>query len=103
VAERPSPASDPLDAVPDDADAPPEDEEPPFDPGAPPEIDLEPVAPEAAPVRRAPRSNAARGASVPAPADGIQRYGEAVVREVLGATFLEEVEAPARPGFGERG
>ena len=37
------------------------------------------------------------------PTDGIQRYGEAVVREVLGATFLEEVEAPARPGFGERG
>ncbi|MGH3704413.1 MAG: hypothetical protein ACRDT9_07275, partial [Agromyces sp.] len=34
---------------------------------------------------------------------GIQRYGEAVVREVLGATFLEEVEAPSRPGFGERG
>jgi DNA polymerase III subunit gamma/tau len=26
-----------------------------------------------------------------------------VVREVLGATFLEEVEAPGRTGFGERG
>jgi len=37
------------------------------------------------------------------PADGIQRYGESVVREVLGATFLEEVEAPGRQGFGERG
>ncbi|NUT57874.1 MAG: hypothetical protein HOQ00_03365, partial [Agromyces sp.] len=44
-----------------------------------------------------------RGGSGSAPADGIQRYGEAVVREVLGATFLEEVEAPGRAGFGERG
>ncbi|MDR6904847.1 DNA polymerase-3 subunit gamma/tau [Agromyces sp. 3263] len=106
VAERPGSAPDSFADIPDDADAPPEDEEPPFDPGPPPEIDLEPVVPavpDAAPARRAPRSNAARGASAPPPSDGIQRYGEAVVREVLGATFLEEVEAPARPGFGERG
>jgi DNA polymerase III subunit gamma/tau len=44
-----------------------------------------------------------RGGSGTAPADGIQRYGESVVREVLGATFLEEIEAPGPPGFGERG
>ncbi|WP_448003649.1 DNA polymerase III subunit gamma and tau [Agromyces bauzanensis] len=82
VAEPPAGASDLAD-VPDDTEAPPEDLEPPFDPGPAPEIVVD-VAPAAAP-------------------GGIQRYGEAVVREVLGATFLEEVEAPARPGFGERG
>ena len=84
----------PIDDVPDDADAPPEDEEPPFDPGPAPEIVVEASAPPSA---------VSRGGSGSAPADGIQRYGEAVVREVLGATFLEEVEAPGRPGFGERG
>ena len=47
--------------------------------------------------RRAPATRAATDG-------GIQRYGEAVVREVLGATFIEETEAPpARTGFGERG
>ena len=103
VAERPAPTSvgapaptpEPeVDDVPDDADAPPEDVEPPFDPGPVPEVVVEASAPRAA---------APRGGSGTAPADGIQRYGEAVVREVLGATFLEEVEAPGRPGFGERG
>ncbi|WP_136706556.1 DNA polymerase III subunit gamma and tau [Agromyces sp. H66] len=83
IAEPSAAASDDLAAVPDDAEAPPEDIEPPFEPGPPPEIVVD---------------------ATPAPAQGgIQRYGEAVVREVLGATFLEEVEAPARPGFGERG
>lgn len=94
LAEPPAPASapaasDPLDDVPDDVGAPPEDVEPPFDPGPVPEVVVEASVP--------------RGGSGSAPADGIQRYGEAVVREVLGATFLEEVEAPGRPGFGERG
>lgn len=106
--------------APDDADAPPLDEEPPFDPdfdrapadepggGRPqtpqrpapspqPRADAPAEASAAAPQQR----RAAPGRS--APNGGIQRYGEAVVREVLGATFLEEVEAPARPGFGERG
>ena len=98
------------DALPDDAEAPPEDFEPPFDPGPEPEIVVEAAAPAAAPAAAAPRTPAraprrtTRGAEAPAATDGgIQRYGEAVVREVLGATFLEEVEAPARPGFGERG
>ena len=54
--------------------------------------------------RSSSRHPSPRGGSGSAPADGgIQRYGESVVREVLGATFLEEVEAPGRPGFGERG
>jgi DNA polymerase-3 subunit gamma/tau len=86
-------ASVAIDDVPDDADAPPDDVEPPFDPGPVPELVVEAPAPSPSP----------RGSGA-APADGgIQRYGESVVREVLGATFLEEVEAPGRPGFGERG
>ncbi|GAA4379114.1 DNA polymerase III subunit gamma and tau [Agromyces bauzanensis] len=84
VTEAPAAASDLVD-IPDDTEAPPEDLEPPFDPGPPPEIVVD-AAPATAPVD-----------------GGIQRYGEAVVREVLGATFLEEVEAPGRTGFGERG
>ncbi|MFF2493329.1 DNA polymerase III subunit gamma and tau [Agromyces sp. NPDC058064] len=124
VAERPAPeaapsavdatASEPSDLVPDDADAPPVDDEPPFDPGPEPEpFDAPP--PPADPGRGArgrpaqgsrPASSGARRAPARPVASttdgGIQRYGEAVVREVLGATFLEEVEAPAR-GFGERG
>lgn len=88
VAEAPVAASDSAE-VPDDAGAPPEDVEPPFDPGPPPEIVVE----------------TARSVVSDTPlVDGrIQRYGESVVREVLGATFLEEIEAPGRPGFGERG
>jgi DNA polymerase-3 subunit gamma/tau len=87
VAEAPAAASDPAEA-PDDADAPPEDVEPPFDPSPPPEIVIE----------------TARAVVSDTPVDGrVQRYGESVVREVLGATFLEEIEAPGRPGFGERG
>ena len=96
--------------LPDDAEAPPEDFEPPFDPGPEPEIVVEASAPAAAPAAAATRTptraarRTTRGSAAPAATDsGIQRYGEAVVREVLGATFLEEVEAPARPGFGERG
>lgn len=100
-----------LDAPPDDADAPPEDEEPPFDPGPEPEPIVEtstPVAvtaPASAPAVRADRAPQRSTRPLPntAGGDGIQRYGEAVVREVLGATFLEEIEAPPRPGFGERG
>ncbi|KRE25892.1 DNA polymerase III subunit gamma and tau [Agromyces sp. Soil535] len=93
LAEPPAAASDAVvdlhADIPDDADAPPEDIEPSFDPGPPPEIVAEASVP--------------RGGSGTPPVDGIQRYGESVVREVLGATFLEEIEAPGRPGFGERG
>ncbi|HET6671908.1 MAG TPA: DNA polymerase III subunit gamma and tau, partial [Agromyces sp.] len=80
---------DDADAPPDDADAPPEDEEPPYA-GPPPEVHASVAS----------RTPAKRGT---ASTGGFQRYGEAVVREVLGATFLEEVEAPGRSGFGERG
>lgn len=113
AAERPG--RDDAGDLPDDADAPPEDEEPPFDPGPVPDgfetpasvpAAAAPVQAAAAPARaaaprRAPRSSPTVGSA--SGNGGIQRYGEAVVREVLGATFLEEVEAPARPGFGERG
>lgn len=107
------PPRDPFDAVPSDADAPPEDVEPPFDPGPEPDYDDGPPEPAASP-RQAPAApvtapaaatTKTRAPRAPRPVpqradDGIQRYGEAVVREVLGATFLEEIEAP---GFGERG
>ncbi|WP_353809022.1 DNA polymerase III subunit gamma and tau [Agromyces sp. SYSU T00194] len=51
-----------------------------------------PSEPAAAPAPEAPaRSTPVRpAASAPATRGGAQRYGEAVVREVLGATFLEE-------------
>ncbi|MUN06065.1 DNA polymerase III subunit gamma and tau [Agromyces luteolus] len=126
VAERPAPpapASSPTvadDDVPplDDADAPPLEPEPDDAPGL--EGDAH-GGPSTAPAPRggaaarggtAPRGAAARGgARAPsrsgqgAPggaAPSIQRYGEAVVRDLLGATFLEEVEAP-QTRFGERG
>ncbi|WP_207207114.1 hypothetical protein, partial [Agromyces binzhouensis] len=58
----------------------------------------------AAPARDDARRPASRSARGPAggTAPQIQRYGEAVVRDLLGATFLEEVEAP-QARFGERG
>ena len=123
VAEREVVPAVPDDAPPiDERDAPPEDPEPPFDPGPEPEVVVEasvassaPAAttstappkaapPKAAPPKAAP-SKSRRAPLPPAATDGgIQRYGEAVVREVLGATFIEETEAPpARTGFGERG
>ena len=78
--------------LPDDADAPDEYEEPPY----------EPPLPRAEPPRAAPQPAAAAQPTVTtvrssAP-DGIQRYGEAVVRQVLGATFVREepYEPPAR-------
>ncbi|WP_353813321.1 DNA polymerase III subunit gamma and tau [Agromyces sp. SYSU T00266] len=108
VAERPAPVEPAStsaiadDDVPplDDADAPPLDPEPDYAPG--PEADARPA--QAAPSRsgaRRPASRPAQGAPAGA-APPIQRYGEAVVRDLLGATFLEEVEAP-QARFGERG
>lgn len=108
LADRPPvPSAVPADDVPplDDADAPPPDDEPAFDPGPEPVIDAAPVAeapPATAPrASRAPRRPAPQASAGGAPA--IQRYGEAVVRDLLGATFLEEVEAPPAARFGERG
>ncbi|GAA4062373.1 DNA polymerase III subunit gamma and tau [Agromyces indicus] len=95
VAERPGVDAAPIDDVPppDDADAPPADDEPPFDAAPPPAP--EPSAPAARPTRAATPPRASSGGAP------IQRYGEAVVRDLLGATFLEEVEAPPAR-FGER-
>ena len=84
---------------PGDADAPPPDHESAFDPGPEPVVDAAPAQTPG----RAPR----RAHTAPAPGagsnGGIQRYGEAVVRDLLGATFLEEVETPPPARFGERG
>ena len=128
IAEREVVPEAPDDAPPiDERDAPPEDSEPPFDPGPEPEVMVEASVPasapaaastaapaksetaksapaKAAPAKAAP-SRARRAPATRAATDGgIQRYGEAVVREVLGATFIEETEAPpSRTGFGERG
>lgn len=93
----------PVDDVPppDDADAPPPDDERDFAPGPEP-VDVSAPAPAGAaarPAGRAARGPARAGTSAPP----IQRYGEAVVRDLLGATFLEEVEAPPTARFGERG
>lgn len=105
LADRPAaPDVAPPDEVPppDDADAPPPDDEPPFDPGPEPVVDAAPVeAPARAP--RAARRPPASGSAPTGGAAPIQRYGEAVVRDLLGATFLEEVEAPPSARFGERG
>ncbi|NRG41624.1 DNA polymerase III subunit gamma and tau [Rathayibacter sp. VKM Ac-2835] len=97
------------------ASAGPSDDEPPFD-EEPPEEDMPPVEPPmpdswavvappgeptAPPAPAAPAPVRARERPEPAPrpvtrttrsatADGRQRYGEAVVREILGAQFIEE-------------
>ncbi|GAA1059370.1 DNA polymerase III subunit gamma and tau [Agromyces bracchium] len=109
VAERPAPVeTSPApafdDDVPplDDADAPPLEPEPDDAPGSEADVRRGPAAP--APSRggaRKPSSRPAQGAPAGS-APPIQRYGEAVVRDLLGATFLEEVEAP-QARFGERG
>ncbi|RDV45409.1 hypothetical protein DOE76_06100 [Leifsonia sp. ku-ls] len=114
-------------AAPAVADAPPavpEVDEPPYDDVPPPESEppYEPPVPEepegdwsAAPANDAAARPPAAGPEEPArparpasaPAAGSrtptfqqpQRYGEAVVREILGATFLEEQPAPPTPGM----
>ncbi|WP_158862505.1 DNA polymerase III subunit gamma and tau [Leifsonia sp. AG29] len=63
-----------------------------------------PARPASAPTGGAPaaaepsRSAPARGSRTPTFQEP-QRYGEAVVREILGATFLEEKPAPPTPGM----
>jgi DNA polymerase-3 subunit gamma/tau len=100
------PTAAPAEEVPplDDDDAPPPEDEPAFDPGPEPAFDSAPIA-QAGSVTvpaasRAPRRPAAQSSGG---SPGIQRYGEAVVRDLLGATFLEEVETPPATRFGERG
>lgn len=100
--------------LPGDDEAPAFDEEPPYDPS------YEPIEPRGsfsgrAPVRTMPQAPAAQAPATQAPAartqsappvvterapsvGGVQRYGEAVIRQVLGATFLREepYEPPTR-------
>ncbi|MCK8468374.1 DNA polymerase III subunit gamma and tau [Microbacterium sp. KSW4-16] len=83
--------------LPGDDEAPAYDDEPPYDPSYEP-----PVARQAPPERSAPAQRTATAPPVVierAPtAGGVQRYGEAVIRQVLGATFLREepYEPPTR-------
>lgn len=89
-----------------DDDAPAFDEEPPYDPAYEPPAPYDrPPSPRTTPTA-APQA-AARTAPAAAPpvviertpaAGGVQRYGEAVIRQVLGATFLREepYEPPTR-------
>jgi len=97
--------------LPGDDEAPSFDDEPPYDPsyepagapqGPPPRQDA-PSASSAPAAQAAPRAQRAPSASPVvterAPSvGGVQRYGEAVIRQVLGATFLREepYEPPTR-------
>ncbi|MCT1363043.1 MULTISPECIES: DNA polymerase III subunit gamma and tau [unclassified Microbacterium] len=92
--------------LPGEDDAPAFDEEPPYDPAYEPPAPYDrPPSPRTTPTA-APQA-AARTAPAAAPpvviertpaAGGVQRYGEAVIRQVLGATFLREepYEPPTR-------
>ncbi|MGS0563050.1 DNA polymerase III subunit gamma and tau [Microbacterium aurugineum] len=83
--------------LPGDDEAPAYDDEPPYDPSYEP-----PVARQAPPERSAPAQRTATAPPVvierTPTAGGVQRYGEAVIRQVLGATFLREepYEPPTR-------
>lgn len=107
----PAPAVD--EAPPYDDEPPYFDDEPPYDPAYEPAIPSSasarvaasaPVAPSAgsaAPAAAAPSPSPQRSAPVVTertPAGGVQRYGEAVIRQVLGATFVREepYEPPTR-------
>lgn len=97
-------------------DVPPPESEPPYEPPVPeePAGDWSAAPSDDATTRSAPPAaaraaeepaRAARPASAPAAGSRTptfqqpQRYGEAVVREILGATFLEEQPAPPTPGM----
>lgn len=98
--------------LPGDDDAPAFDEEPPYDPAYEPPAPYDrPPSPRAtsagAAPATAPQAAAPRTAPTAAPpvvierapaVGGVQRYGEAVIRQVLGATFLREepYEPPTR-------
>ncbi|MGH1547719.1 DNA polymerase III subunit gamma and tau [Leifsonia poae] len=117
VAAPAAPAARPVsESAPDEPpydDVPPPETEPPFEPPVPEEPTgdwaAEPSATAtSAPSQAAPTPEPARAARTSAaPAAGArtptfqqpQRYGEAVVREILGATFIEEQPAPPTPGM----
>ncbi|MEV8214372.1 DNA polymerase III subunit gamma and tau [Leifsonia sp. NPDC077715] len=107
-----APAARPVSApAPDEPpydDVPPPETEPPFEPPVPEEptgdwsaepAAASPAAPSPEPARAArPSAAPASGARTPT-FQQPQRYGEAVVREILGATFIEEQPAPPTPGM----
>ncbi|KQQ08079.1 DNA polymerase III subunit gamma and tau [Rathayibacter sp. Leaf296] len=96
--------SAPVDDAPPFDEEPPEEDMPPVEPPMPdswavvappgepaPAAAPEPVrAPAPAPERREPPARPVTRTTRSATADGRQRYGEAVVREILGAQFIEE-------------
>ncbi|MFB4352825.1 DNA polymerase III subunit gamma and tau [Microbacterium sp. LS_15] len=102
--------ADPADDVPPpyDDEPPPYDDEPPYDPSyepAPPRGPSRPSAPSSPSAASAPAAPTPRSAPASAPvvtdrtpSGGVQRYGEAVIRQVLGATFVREepYEPPTR-------
>ncbi|MBT2475154.1 DNA polymerase III subunit gamma and tau [Microbacterium sp. ISL-103] len=112
---RPSPGDQPsrsADETPPPLDDEPPyfDDEPPYDPSYEPAPATQASAPAArpasapsvpaqsAPVRKAASAAAAPVVTERTPAGGVQRYGEAVIRQVLGATFVREepYEPPTR-------
>ena len=106
----PAPGSNAEFSGPEDLPEPPEPDEepePPFEAPEPPQAPEAPTAPALSePITSAPASAVQLAAvsappSAPASSSGpsFTRYGEAVVREVLGATFLEEV--PRDGGMGK--
>lgn len=99
--------------LPGDDEAPAFDDEPPYDPAYEPPVSRPSAPQQSAPQRSASQQSAPqpsapqaqRAAAAPpvvierAPSvGGVQRYGEAVIRQVLGATFLREepYEPPTR-------
>ncbi|MFB8187792.1 DNA polymerase III subunit gamma and tau [Microbacterium sp. NPDC055988] len=96
--------------LPGDDEAPAFDDEPPYDPSYEPPVSRQSSPQQSAPQRTAPQApqppapQMQRAAAPPvvierAPSvGGVQRYGEAVIRQVLGATFLREepYEPPTR-------
>jgi DNA polymerase-3 subunit gamma/tau len=115
TAPAPAPTAPAADEPPFD-DVPPPETEPPFEPPVPdeptddysaasdaaPAATAAPAAPAAAQSApaQAPRSASSPGAGTRTPTfQQPQRYGEAVVREILGATFIEEQPAPPTPGM----
>ncbi|WP_226531491.1 DNA polymerase III subunit gamma and tau [Microbacterium paraoxydans] len=83
--------------LPDDDDAPAYDEEPPYDPSYEPPATRQAPPERPVPVQRTVAAPPVVVERAPA-AGGVQRYGEAVIRQVLGATFLREepYEPPTR-------
>nr|WP_308010982.1 DNA polymerase III subunit gamma and tau [Streptomyces sp. AC495_CC817] len=101
----PSASPAPVDEPPLPEEPPYYDDEPPYDPAYEPAPEASrrpsaPAAPVAAPERAAEpsRSSPAPVVTERTPAGGVQRYGEAVIRQVLGATFVREepYEPPTR-------